>query len=293
MKNSFNRVLVATDLSEMDDRMFAFIQQLSKQVKIEKLYLAHIIPNMLLPIDSELEFHKMFTSGYPIDEKVRDVLVGKSLEYFEGADFKVEVEVVEGKAYSKLLEMVELKEIDLLVVGNKAQSEGSGITARKIARKAECNVLFVPQSPPKQIKQVLVPVDFSAYSIKALKTAIQLSMKEVEVTALNVVNLLLTDQYYGIAMNPKYRKSVIDNAWEAFYDLQKQPEFEKVEFHKDVVINNYNNVSTQIKEYLREKDFDMIVMGAKGHSVFENFILGSVTETFVNIYASKPILIIR
>jgi nucleotide-binding universal stress UspA family protein len=292
MKNSFNRVLIATDLSEMDDRLLTFVAQLSKQVKIEKVYLAHIIPNMLVPIDSELEFHKMFTSGYPIDEKVRDVLKGKSMEYFEASDFKVEVEVVEGKAYSKLLEMVELKEIDLLVVGNKEKSEGSGITARKIARKAECNVLFVPHSPPEKIRQILVPIDFSAYSIRALKTAIEWK-KDVEVTALNVVNLLLTDQYYGIAMNPKYRKSVIDNAWEAFYDLQKQPDFKDADFHKDVVINNYSNVSSQLKDYLRKKDFDLIVMGAKGHSAFENFILGSVTETFVNIYAAKPILIIR
>ena len=293
MKNSFKRILIASDLSEMDDRLMSFVQQLSKRVQVEKVYLFHVIPNMLVPANVDLEFHKMFTTGYPVDEKVRDVLTEKSLEHFDGSDFKVELEVVEGKAYTKLLEMVKLKEIDLLVVGNKEQSEGSGITTRRIARKVECNVLFVPLNLPKTIENILVPVDFSEYSIKALKTALHLGNQETKVTALNVVTLLLSDQYYGMTMNPKYRKSIVDMAWEAFGDLQKNHSFKDEEFQKEVVVNDYYNVSSQLRDYLRDRDFDMVVMGAKGHSVFENFLMGSVTESFVNAYSKTPILIIR
>ncbi len=293
MKNIFNRILIASDLSEMDDQLMAFIQVLSKQIKIEKMYLYHIIPNMLVPANSELEFHKMFSAGYPIDEKVRDVLKGKSLKYFENADFDIDIEVVEGKAYQTLLDKVKLKEIDLLVVGSKKQSEGSGITTRRIVRKAESNVLFVPPTFSKNIKNILVPIDFSEYSIKALKMALDLAGDDRQVTAVNVVSTLLSDQYYGMTMNPKFRQSIIDNAWEAFDSFQKSHGLSNAAFEKDVIINNYNNVASELKDYVQGKDFDMVVMGAKGHSVFENFLLGSVTESFVNTYTQTPVLVIR
>ena len=293
MENPFKRILIASDLSEMDDRLLSFVKLLSNHVKIEKVYLCHIIPNMLVPANVDLEFHKMFTTGYPIDEKVKDVLLSKSNEQFGASDFKVDIEVVEGKAYTKLLEMIKLKEIDLLVVGNKEESEGSGITTRRLARNVKCNVLFVPITTPETINNILVPLDFSEYSIRALKTALQMGKDKASVTALNIISLLLTDHYYGLSMNSKYRKSIIDMAWEAFDELQKIDDLKGNSFHKDVVINDYTNVSTQLKDYLQKKEFDMVVLGAKGHSVFENFLMGSVTESFVNSYSKTPILIIR
>lgn len=293
MGNSFKRVLIASDLSETDDLLMSFVQQLSKQMKIEKVYLSHIIPNILVPAGSEVEFHKLFTAGYPLDEKVRDVLVGKSLDYFDQKEIDVEVEVVEGKAYTKLLETIKEKEIDLLVVGNKSQSEGSGITARRIARKVGCSVLFVPQTPVKKINRVLVPIDFSDYSGNALKTALELGKNQWEVSAMHVVNLLRSDQYYGITLNPEFRQTMVDKAWEAFHDFQKKMGLPDADFEKEVVINNFTNVAAQIKNYLKDKDYDLIVIGARGHSVFESFLLGSVAETFVNTFVEKPILIIR
>lgn len=293
MENSFKRILIASDLSEMDDRLMSFVAQLSKRVKVEKVYLLHIIPNMLVPEKVELEFHKMFTTEYPIDEKVKDMLKDKSMEHFDGSGFKVDIEVVEGKASKKLLEMVKLKEIDLLVIGNKEQSEGSGITARRVARKVDCNVLFVPTTLPKAIESILVPVDFSDYAVRALKTALILGKETATITALNIVNLMLSDRYYGVPVDPDHRKQMMDIAWDYFANLQKSEVFKNDHFKKEVVVNEHNNVSAQLRDYLGNNDFDMVVMGAKGHSVFEYFLMGSVTESFVNTYNKKPILVIR
>lgn len=295
MISSIKRVLVATDLTEMDDKLLSFVRQISERVKIEKIYLTHIIPNMLVPANAELAFHKMFSSGYPIDEKVRDVLLGKSSQYFEGTDIDVAFEVVEGKAYQKLLEMIELKNIDLLVVGNKEQSEGSGITARRIARKAKCNILFIPENIPEKINEILVPIDFSKNSARALKNALSLSNGNTLVTAVNIIQMLHTDYYTGLAMNIDFRESMREKAIDAFDDFQLEyvSNKDRDRLKTEVVINETDNVTTQLKDYLRRHKFDLIVMGAKGHTLFELFLMGSVTESFVDSYAKTPVLVIR
>ena len=59
----------------------------------------------------------------------------------------------------------------MLVVGKKEVSEGSGITARRVARNAACNILFLPVNSFQEVEHLIVPIDFSSNSLQALHTA--------------------------------------------------------------------------------------------------------------------------
>lgn len=56
-------------------------------------------------------------------------------------------------------------------------------------------------------------------------------------------------------------------------------------------INNYS--ALEIIKRARRNKFGMIIMGAKGHSAFERFFLGSVTEKVISKDSKLPLLIVN
>jgi hypothetical protein len=73
------------------------------------------------PKQLDVAFQKLFAPEYPIDEKVKDKLSLDAQEILgEEPPFPFKVEVREGKPYEKLLHWIDIKEIQLLVVGRKA-----------------------------------------------------------------------------------------------------------------------------------------------------------------------------
>ena len=126
----FSRVLLALDLSEMDQRLMKYVAGHSRIFGMEKFYFVHIMENFIMPRNVDVQFQKLFAPEHPIDEKVRDKLLLDIKQAFGGLpQAEYSVEVIEGKPYEKLIHWTKVKEIDLLVAGKKAISEGSGITA--------------------------------------------------------------------------------------------------------------------------------------------------------------------
>ncbi len=296
METLFKRILIATDLSEVDEQLFSFTEELTRKIAVQKIYLVHIIPNFRKSQMVDLDFHKQFTTAYPIDEKVKDLLTEKIKDHFIDREIKFTIDVVEGQPYQKLLHWIELKEVDLVVVGAKKRSLSSGITAKRLARKTKANILFVSDQSTTDLKTILVPVDFSESSAKALKTAIDLKKKseqEIRIKALHVVEVLAMGNYYGLSLNYKYLNTLVENSKKSFDQFLENHEIDSNEIEKVVVPNDYNNVSQHIQAYIRDEAADMIIIGATGHSAFDRFLYGSVTEQLVNEDLGKPILIIR
>lgn len=296
MDTLFKRILIATDLSEMDEQLFSFTENLIEKMDVQILYLVHVIPSFRNPENLSLDFHKQFTSAYPVDEKIKDILTEKVKNYFRDREIKICIDVIEGQPYQKLLHWIELKEVDLVVVGNKKRSLGSGITPKRMARKTKASVLFVSDESTVEIKNILVPVDFSEDSAKALKTAIDLkneSDKDLTINVLHVVELLAMGHYYGLNLNYKYLNTLVKHSKKAFNEFLEKHEIDADDIEEMVVPSDYNNVSQHIHAHIKEEDVQLVIIGAKGHSAFDRFLYGSVTEQLVNEDLEKPILIIR
>ena len=294
---NFRTVIAAMDLSSTDEQIVKFTSNLAPILGMKQLYFMHIVRDLTHPAHPNLEFHRLFSQDHPLDEKVKASLqktVGRSFEHADA--YGINVEVHEGKPYQKLLHWAEVKQSDLVLVGKKEKSEGSGITARRLAHRLTCSILFVPELAPKAIRRIVVPIDFSEHAAKALNVALATAKKigpEVEVAAVNVIETMALNQFPG---NFAYAETV-----EAFKTANQRA------YHKmldDNAINAgglgvsyiedpFENVAVQLNEYLKEHPADLVVMGAEGHSHFENFLFGSVTEQFVESCKNVPILVVR
>jgi nucleotide-binding universal stress UspA family protein len=292
----FNRAMMACDLSDMDKHMLRFFKTIKDAVNIKKLYFIHIMPDVTLPKNADLEFHKLFSSEYPVDEKIEDK-IKLDIEEVLGSEHNVDydIEVVEGQPYQKLIHWAEVKEVGLLVVGRKKKSQGSGITARRVARHAKSNILFVPEDASDSVKRILVPIDYSDNSARAMRTALNIqsrSEEEVEVIGIHIIDMPPADYYMRPIEHTGFIKMLEDSAVKAYKEFMKKHAFASAEVEPVFIENMYNNTAAHLNDYSMDENIDLVIMGAQGHSAFNSFLFGSVTEKLVD-KIEKPVLIIR
>jgi nucleotide-binding universal stress UspA family protein len=147
--------------------------------------------------------------------------------------------------------------------------------------------------------KVLVPVDGSENSLRALKTAVFLSSKtEVQLTALNVmenpptVYLQSPTTYF---QSPKMSTDMIDN--------NKQESETILEKCKDIANRNGIKIQTVLMEggdaapkiiqYSEKENFDTIIMGHSGISGLKRMLLGSVSNQVVNQTKRCTVVIVK
>lgn len=291
---TFKRALVALDRSEMDAQLLRFLKQQAAAFGIQKLYVLHVMRDFSAPSQIDADFQQRFAPEMPPDEQVEKALA-EQLQDLLGANpgFEVDLDVREGKPYEKLLHWLGIKRIDLLLLGKKALSEGSGITAKRVARHASCAVLFLPQDAPEQVGHIVVANDFSENAERALKTSLSLAgkMGELPVHSLYIVDFP-PDNYYSSPDQgyPALLMEAAKDAGSQFRDRLGIAEGRIIEAYRK---NPDNRLIAQLLAYADEQTNAMIVMGAKGHSALQAFLFGSVTEQLAEAVARQPLLIVR
>lgn len=294
--NTNTRAIVAMDLSETDLLLLQAIKQVQRPLGIETAYFLHVMPDFTVPENVDVEFQKMFAPDQPVDEKVTERLqqtIQQELGQLTGLETFIDVR--EGKPYQKLVHWIDVKEADLLILGNKAESGGSGVTARRVARKARANILFVPNKKVSEIKRILVPIDFSENSARAIRTALRMAPPSSDVTIdlLYVIDMPPAEYYIGAARDAGLRGLLKESARDAYQRFMKEYGFDEHRVKVHFAENTYSNIAAHIKEFDDSQPPDLILMGAQGHSALERFIFGSVTERMVELEKTHPILVVR
>ncbi len=293
MLNTQN-VSVAVDLSSTDDKVLRYIHFLSDKLNIKKLNLIHVIPSILSPGNADWEMHEILGPSFNLKGKIKDQFLTKT-EFLFPKEIFTEVEIVEGNPYREMIIAAENLDSNLVVVGRKEKSEGSGITAQRIARNFSGNVLFVPANVNLRVTKISVPLDFSDNSARALKEALYLSkeIKKCSVRCVHIVNTAPANYYLDLKTRNQLDSQFLQSAkmaWDVFlgkFDLKKE------EVPIDFVQKINESSSEILSNYFKDQKSDFVVMGAKGHTAFENFLYGSVTETLVDRFNDCPVMIVR
>ncbi|MCC6691748.1 MAG: universal stress protein, partial [Bacteroidia bacterium] len=147
------------------------------------------------------------------------------------------------------------------------------------------------------IKKILVPVDFSDTSLKALDQAINLaSLTKAELTMIHIVESLVTNisdgMYYGTSINTlaAYEDELFVRAKN---HLQKfNDKIAKKHKIKTSAITTSGWVKEQILKSAKKTKADLIIMGTHGVKGFRSLIMGSNTFRIVN-EAECPVLSVQ
>ena len=142
------------------------------------------------------------------------------------------------------------------------------------------------------MKRILVPVDFSKCSEKALHIAAQIAHRtNAEIILLHLIDLPSGEIGFAKGGTPTGPAAILlmEDARKKFNVLLEKPYLQglKVEDYLD-----FNKTVEGIAEYAEKKNVDIIVMGSHGTGKKSGFFVGSNTEKVVR--SSKiPVLVIK
>ena len=165
MKN----ILMATDLSARSDRALARALSLAHD-RGGALTVLHVVDEDL---PASLADAQAATARDAIQEHI-DGLAGD-----DGAD--VAIKVVFGRSYVSILEVAEDSDADLIVLGQHREDAFKdmfrGTTVERVIRAGNAPVLLVRDRVDAPYRRIMVGVDFSVYSRRAVEFAITFAPK--------------------------------------------------------------------------------------------------------------------
>ena len=142
------------------------------------------------------------------------------------------------------------------------------------------------------MKKILVPIDFSIKSEFASKMAARIAKKSNStVYLLHMIELPTGIVDMGAGSNFSIPESML------YLRKVKERivEFKEQFFHKKTVVHHsirFQNPYEGIIKYADKIEADIIVMGSKGHSDFEEILIGSNTEKVVRT-SKIPVIVVK
>ncbi len=287
------KIIVCLDQSEMDETLVKFASFIAKINQSKKIYFTNVIRNLSIPKDILLEFPDLINNMVEERKGQMKKMVNAHYGPNEGMDFSFSVK--EGQLSKKILKLANEKSADLILIGRKTSLQGSGVASQRLARRASCSLMIVPENSKPKAKRLLVPSDFSDYSKDALEEAIEIAEKnggKVEIICQNVYTVpsgyhftgKTYEEFSGIMLKhaeTNYRKFLrkIDTK-----GIKIKPLYTKDEDDDPVV---------DIIEKAKEIKADMIIIGVKGRTAATALFIGSLAERLIQMNDEVPLLVTR
>lgn len=137
------------------------------------------------------------------------------------------------------------------------------------------------------MKKILVPIDGSDNSMKALDKAKEIAISaKSDITILNVTD---TSKYHISDYEAKFAEQKIEHSKELLKSsLENFKDFDgKVE-----TVHEIGNSASEIIKLAEEGNYDLIVMGSRGLGTFSRAFLGSVSNKVLN-HVNISVLIVK
>jgi nucleotide-binding universal stress UspA family protein len=220
-------------------------------------------------------------------EKLRERLSGQGAEVSQG--------IIDGPAHTALPKAAHELQADLLIAGSHGRTGIErflmGSVAERLVRVAECPVLVVRNELPAQgATRILVPVDFSSASDKALAALPALAAEQAEIELFHVWDLPIgmAADYGGIEQINQLRGRIEQSAKRRGQEalakgrrLISGARFESAQGSPvDTIVNR-----------LADGKHDLAVLGSHGRSGADRLFLGSVAEKVIR-YAPCSVLVV-
>jgi nucleotide-binding universal stress UspA family protein len=291
--------LAATDLSAPSRHAAQRAAMLARQ-SAGKLALLHVLEKNAL-----IELRRLFAPNAEALEQsmhaqARQALAELAVEFGrvqpDAQALRMDCHLVEGTVLTSIAEQAEALGCNLVVVG--AHGAGFmrhwllGATAERLLRKTLQPVLVVKQAPQLGYRKVLVPVDFSHWSLRAIALARSIA-PQAPLVLLHACEIPFEGKmrFAGIEEETiqQHRQTIQREALARLDELALDAGLTAAQWQALVA---FANPPDYVLEQEEEQGADLIVLGKHGTGMTEELLLGSVTKHVLG-QARADVLVVR
>ena len=284
----FEKILVPVDGSHSCLHAKIFASMLAEKFN-SHVTVVHVVSHEFMHPELKAQYQLPPSIMEKVDETYLEAgkkILRNAEQLFEEAGIDVDARLVkyEDPAES-VLQLVKDEGYSLVVIGNRADTQSAryslGSVTEKVARHAECPVLIVKQKP--KVEKILVAVDGSKYADRALEYAVQLAKNYRANLALLHVE---EDKLVRIG-GPQ----VMDCVGTVGECILKDASRKAAGMSFDKLLKFGSPAETIIK-VAKKADVDLIVVGSRGLSSVQRFLLGSVSDD-ISLHSMSSVLIVK
>ncbi|PHN01697.1 universal stress protein [Flavilitoribacter nigricans] len=291
------KILVALDAGQFEESLQKHTALFANKLGARQILGVHIVPVLKIADSVTVDARHPLSPAAPAVEMIRERVAAQTDVLKKCCQHaEVGIAIREGQPYQSLVRLADEMDADLLIMSRKKASSGSGITSRKIARKVSSDLLFVPERISTTIENILVAVDFSENSARAVEKALYLADQLHLQQAINVLNIVDIPPLNRIGDLDVYHlagKSVLEISQERYEHFLEKYDIDRSRLNPIFVESWDEDLGLTIRSTAHELGADLVVLGAHGHSALQRFFLGSVTENLVELDKQHLIWIIR
>lgn len=287
--SAFSHLLVALDLSEIDEFLIKYSVLLSEKLEIPKISFVHVMQTYDLPESVTSMFPEL---DRPLEEIIKEELSEKIAAYNDTTEIEMKCIVREGDVAQNIAEFTRQNKIDLIIMGNKLGYDGDGIVNGRVARQVKSSLLFVPNTSPEYIKNILTVIDFSDISEKAFRKGKEISEKlEAGFFCQYLYNLPL--DYFPNRPHEKFISRMQKFGGKEFEKYLRRMKIFDSNLSCEFTLDEDGNPAQKIYKYALKKEAGLIVVGEKGSSEKSAGMIGTISIKLKRMERNIPVLIVK
>lgn len=310
-ENPFEKVLMPVDRSEHSKRAVNFAGLLLRNCEaLPEVTLFHIITGKhLSDFLKSIHLKEKDLKDYEFLKKCKEKHIKEFIEPFlneyenilKNAGFKGDVKqkVEDGDPGSKIIDFAQNENFFTVIMARRGMSELKSILLGSVSTKVvyglkNKNVYIVGQKLDMEnhcpIPYILVPVDGSEYSMKAVEHAVCLArfVKGIKkITILRVINVSLYLEKIRQGIDPEEEANEIL--------MKAKNSFAKANI-PDELIETKTRVGVPSEEIIKdieENNYNLVIMGRRGRSALKDLVLGGVSSVVLNRCFAATVAIIN
>lgn len=276
----FQKVGVLVRNAPLDEAVLAFATHMA-QLGAEELFCIHVTRDE--------------------DEQAREPLDAKGLESKVKAALPSDVfqkttcKVIEGDHLEQLLRMARDRDLDLAIIGRKLPSSQAGVGSKmvRIVRKSPCSVLIVPELCRPHFSRILVAIDCSEHSKKAMAAAIAIAKASKEASPqVLAVTVRHVSSRYDLAGVTFEQSAEAQRGYgrEALDTFLSGVDAQGIPIEPLVLLSDAPALA--ISHAAMARKMDIVVAGSRGATAAAAALLGSTSEELL-MTCAMPILIVK
>ncbi|GAB2486804.1 MAG: universal stress protein [Cytophagales bacterium] len=287
------KMIVCLDQTPLDQTLIEHAAFIAKVNQTKKIYFTNVIKNLSIPKEILEEFPNLVENMVNERKEAMEKLVEEHFPKLKG--ISISYVVKEGNLSKKILKLAEEKSVDMILIGRKVDLPGTGVASQRLARRASCSLLIVPEGSKPKINRLLVPSDFSEYSKDALEEAIMIVEKHggnAEIICQNVFSVPTGYHFTG----KSYEEFTEIMRMHAEINYKKFIRKIDTKGLKIIPIYTKDDDDDPVQEIVNmalEQNVDGIIIGAKGRTAATALFIGSMAERLIQYNDSLPLLVTR
>jgi len=291
----FKKIMIALDLTAMDQYILNYIEGLSKFIKAEKIYFINIQKNF--DLDEDTKDIMGIGKDIPLDEFIQKSMNETVSKFFPSfGSFDCEYEIAEGNPSTEIIRWAKIKNSDLVLMGVKKDLKGEGVAPQQIASKINCSILLIPEGYNAfKLDSVFVPINFSEQTKLALEEAIDLQVKtpqRLHIFCHHFYELPLGHEKSG-KTDEDFARILDQNSSKKWIKMRHDVGLETAEFNYTDELLKDGNIAKELIKKAQEYETDLIIMATKSKTLAAQLFLSNTLKKMIINTFSIPLLIVK